>query len=831
LNTTRYVFEFNTTSCIIDLDECEEGLAGCEQYCTDLRSGTNNSYHCSCRKGFALAEDLHNCTDVNECETGEHNCDQICTVDGDSGWFNCSCRDGFTMGEDGHTCIDIDECETMNGTMLCQTQTTGRECTNTPGSYQCLCQEGFEFSAQQNTCTDIDECATTNRSALCQNICNNTLGGYNCTCPRWYTEVGEYNCTAMDVCTELAVNCGGHSSCVNSPDSEEGYRCVCDSGYRQDGTSCSYTALVHIIWVITLVLATTTIFLIGGFFVARHKYLKNKRDIMKKYSVLFKYQIKKEEIDPSHNPVPFTPSRKFSYTFSVVSTLEAYDCPLTPTLLEPDEISSIESSPDAIGHPLTASPTDLESSKRQLSPIIEGNEDSASVEKNTKENDPNKNTDKRTGDNPTTVRGEVKKGYLNVEVTNPTIVVTTGQESSTFSGYIQESESSCNFNSKTKAGTECAEVTKGRLEATNPGYITSSSEGVGGSGAYVEDSGVFWDLLPTKAEVELLHSSPSVVDHEPEKEVESLPEKEQCAITEECVASDTCPLRNDSTHDNLSEQKLCASSVTGDSVPLPHPQLGISTSTAANDGYIPSNFSTTSSGYGSEEGNSSSFSLRSRFLSTFSYVPDSSTANSTSGNECYVPSSVSTTSSGYYSSESSVCGSNPFHGHKVQRLLPPDSYVDSVFCEEDSALCCDDGLSDALRQSSHAACENGNEAGTNGGYVSYPTHDKLGLPHKTTAASSTLTESVGCDRESRDVCPTAPSLHNDCLEQVHTIKESPPIIPHSSTTFNPSPKDTRISTTNPLMSDGLLHTDNSSNSGYIADPQLLSTSICTDHQY
>ena len=36
------------------------------------------------------------------------------------------------------------------------------------------------------------------------------------------------------------------------------------------------SALVHIIWVITLVLATTTIFLIGCFFVARHKYLKNK---------------------------------------------------------------------------------------------------------------------------------------------------------------------------------------------------------------------------------------------------------------------------------------------------------------------------------------------------------------------------------------------------------------------------------------------------------------------------------------------------------------------------------------------------------------------------
>ena len=51
----------------------------------------------------------------------------------------------------------------------------------------------------------------------------------------------------MDVCTELAVSCGGHSSCVNSPDSEEGYNCVCDSGYRQDGNSCSVIGTVYII--------------------------------------------------------------------------------------------------------------------------------------------------------------------------------------------------------------------------------------------------------------------------------------------------------------------------------------------------------------------------------------------------------------------------------------------------------------------------------------------------------------------------------------------------------------------------------------------------------
>ena len=58
------------------------------------------------------------------------------------------------------------------------------------------------------------------------------------------THIRSQQRAAMDVCTELAVSCDGHSSCVNSPDSEEGYRCVCDSGYRQDGNSCSVIGTV-----------------------------------------------------------------------------------------------------------------------------------------------------------------------------------------------------------------------------------------------------------------------------------------------------------------------------------------------------------------------------------------------------------------------------------------------------------------------------------------------------------------------------------------------------------------------------------------------------------
>ena len=47
------------------------------------------------------------------------------------------------------------------------------------------------------------------------------------------------NSLEMDVCSELGVECGGHSKCRNAPDSEDGYECVCDSGYERKGDSCS----------------------------------------------------------------------------------------------------------------------------------------------------------------------------------------------------------------------------------------------------------------------------------------------------------------------------------------------------------------------------------------------------------------------------------------------------------------------------------------------------------------------------------------------------------------------------------------------------------------
>ena len=490
-----------------------------------------------------------------------------------------------------------------------------------------------------------------------------------------------------------------------------------------------------------------------------------------------------------------------------------------------------------------ATPTDLESSKRELSPIIEGNEDStAPVEKTEGENN-NQTTDneKRTSDATT---AEVRGGFLNIKVANPSITVTAGQESSTFSGYIQDSGISCNSSSTTDTG--CSEVKKSsRLEATNPGYITGSGEEV--DGGYVESSEAFWDLLPTKGEVDLMLSRPEAVSCEPEKSKEKPQEEVVVLETPRAITEEDLALHSDdSSNKQPTESKQNVPSMTDDSTSLPpHHPLTMSSSPGANDGYIPSNFSTASSGYGSEEGSSSSFSLKSRFFSVCSYVPDSNTAYGTSSNEGYVPSSLSTTSSGYYSSEASVCGSTPLHtGHKVPRLLLPDSHTDSVFCEETSTLCCKNRSPESVFPSS-AGCEtlpstiaagesvtHTGHTSTSAGYVSYPTHhhENCSLPHET-AVPPTLTECGGCKFDS-----TLQSLRSKSLDHQVTsrsdLRYTNHSKPHSSAIINPSLKDFSAGTTHSLLppSKGVLppsseYIDSSSNSGYIVDPHSLLTTI------
>ena len=49
---------------IIDINECAEYNGGCQHNCTNA----NGSYSCSCRAGYKLTDDDHNCTENSLCD-------------------------------------------------------------------------------------------------------------------------------------------------------------------------------------------------------------------------------------------------------------------------------------------------------------------------------------------------------------------------------------------------------------------------------------------------------------------------------------------------------------------------------------------------------------------------------------------------------------------------------------------------------------------------------------------------------------------------------------------------------------------------------------------
>lgn len=78
---------------------------------------------------------------------------------------------------------DINECALM--TNPCQ-----MICNNTEGGYSCSCGPGFTLNRDNSTCRDIDECIA--GSHVCQQRCINTNGSYECGCNPGYKKVGDH---------------------------------------------------------------------------------------------------------------------------------------------------------------------------------------------------------------------------------------------------------------------------------------------------------------------------------------------------------------------------------------------------------------------------------------------------------------------------------------------------------------------------------------------------------------------------------------------------------------------------------------------------------------
>ncbi|XP_041098662.1 hemicentin-1 isoform X2 [Polyodon spathula] len=216
------------TSTCQDTDECSQGIHMCHynQQCVN----TPGTYRClvQCGPGFKPNPQGNGCEDLNECEESIVSpCQQRCL--NTAGSFHCACEVGYRLA--GKRCEDINEC-TMN---MCPAH---QQCRNTDGSYKCLdsCPAGMT-QAGNGACMDVDECEDGTHTCRYSQVCENTIGGYRCSCPRGYRSQGAGRpCVDIDECQQVPRPCA--FQCRNVAGS---FRCLCPSGAALlgDGRSCA----------------------------------------------------------------------------------------------------------------------------------------------------------------------------------------------------------------------------------------------------------------------------------------------------------------------------------------------------------------------------------------------------------------------------------------------------------------------------------------------------------------------------------------------------------------------------------------------------------------
>ncbi|XP_042105740.1 adhesion G protein-coupled receptor E5 isoform X4 [Ovis aries] len=152
----------------------------------------------------------------------------------------CRCAPGFISfsGEiftnPLESCDDINECGPPSP-VDCG---SSADCQNTEGGYYCTCSPGYEpvsgpavfQNESENTCRDVDECQHRPRVCKGRSICINTQGNYTCQCPPGL----EFNpddlrhCTDKDECSSGEHRCHNSTICVNTVGS---YTCHCHQGW------------------------------------------------------------------------------------------------------------------------------------------------------------------------------------------------------------------------------------------------------------------------------------------------------------------------------------------------------------------------------------------------------------------------------------------------------------------------------------------------------------------------------------------------------------------------------------------------------------------------
>ena len=292
-------YRYNVTNQVCDdIDECAEGLDGCEgEICYNQPGG----YSCSkppapitrkpsttplpasanqkCVDGTRFVRN-RGCVDIDECREVEDACSSNEECVNTPGSYTCNCKSGFRRENLTQACVDINECQMQEDDCL-----PTQRCDNTIGSYTCTrflpCGTGYTLNAATEICEDDDECLLGTHDCGGGYHCRNTLGSYRCdrnprvpvaqprigaptttalttttaspatpsltsqeprNCPRGFDLGSGNKCIDVDECQRNPNPCGRTMQrCVNTIGS---YKCVsrliCGSGYSLDTVSGQY---------------------------------------------------------------------------------------------------------------------------------------------------------------------------------------------------------------------------------------------------------------------------------------------------------------------------------------------------------------------------------------------------------------------------------------------------------------------------------------------------------------------------------------------------------------------------------------------------------------
>nr|CAF25492.1 CD97 antigen transcript variant [Bos taurus] len=153
----------------------------------------------------------------------------------------CRCAPGFIsfsgeiFTDPLESCDDINECGPPSP-VDCG---SSADCQNTEGGYYCTCSPGYEpvsgamifRNESENTCRDVDECQHRPRVCKGRSVCINTEGSYTCQCPPGleFSPEDPRHCTDVNECTSGKKPCHSSTHCLNSVGS---YECRCRPGWK-----------------------------------------------------------------------------------------------------------------------------------------------------------------------------------------------------------------------------------------------------------------------------------------------------------------------------------------------------------------------------------------------------------------------------------------------------------------------------------------------------------------------------------------------------------------------------------------------------------------------